>query len=113
MENQNFNDNGKFAKGNTIGGRKKGSLNKSTSEVREFFADILRDNQERIISDLDELDPKERLRFLIDVAKLVLPALKAIEFSNPDDEDKRVHVIIRNNWNGELDEEPQKTVERF
>ena len=56
-------------------GRKKGTPNKSTDELRNVFTSFLTINLETMQSDFDKLDPKDRLSFIERIAKMVLPAL--------------------------------------
>lgn len=65
------NNNGTFAKGNK--GRPKGSLNKSTTEIKRFLIDFLNENKDTIQSDFENLHPSERLRFFLDVVKFIVP----------------------------------------
>lgn len=62
-----------------LNGRPKGSVNKSTAEIRDYFKLLVEGNLTRLQSDLDSLKPTERIRFLIDLAKFVIPTLKAVE----------------------------------
>ena len=69
-----------FEIGNNLGkGRKKGSTNTTTKNVRKAFNELVEGNLENIQSDLDSLAPKDRLRFLIDLSAFVLPKLKQTE----------------------------------
>lgn len=71
------NSDGTFAKGN--GGRKKGSKNKTTAEIRELIHDLVCANIDTIQSDLDKLEPYERLRILTQLITHVLPKAKPID----------------------------------
>ena len=87
MENNNEGrNNGKFAKGNTFGGRTKGSKTKATQNIRETFLKFIEDNLERMQADFDELDAKDRFKYLFEMSKFILPSLKAVEFGNVLDE---------------------------
>ncbi len=55
------------------GRRKKGSLNKSSEELRSIFRDFLSGNIDTVQRDFDCLKPRERLSFIERVAKLVVP----------------------------------------
>lgn len=80
------NSNGRFAKGNTAGGRTKGSKNKITQKIRENFLYFIENNLDRMQEDFDNLEPMERFKVLFDMAKFILPTLKTIEFGNILDE---------------------------
>lgn len=55
-----------------------GVPNRATAEVREYFKLLIQGNLERMQSDLDSLEPKDRLQILIQLSKFVLPQLQAI-----------------------------------
>lgn len=81
------NDNGTFAKGNNVGkGRPKGSKNKQTEDIRQFFIDFVDENKKALQLDFDMLDSKDRFKYIFEMAKFFLPSLKAIEFGNVLDE---------------------------
>ena len=63
-----------FKKGQ--GGRPKGAKNKTTKEVREALSTILSENLDQLQNDIQELDPKTRVKVLLDLAKFVVPTLK-------------------------------------
>lgn len=80
------NNKGQFAPGNNLGGRTKGSRNKTTQKIRDSFLNFIENNLERMQSDFDELDAKDRFKFLFEMSRFILPSLKAIEFGNVLDE---------------------------
>lgn len=80
------NDKGQFAQGNNLGGRTKGSKNKTTQKIRDTYLNFIEANLDRMQSDFDELEPKDRFRYLFEMSKFILPSLKAIEFGNVLDE---------------------------
>jgi hypothetical protein len=57
---------------------RKGIPNKATSEVRKAFQLLVENNLERLQNDLDELEPKDRIKFILDLAKFILPTLQAV-----------------------------------
>lgn len=75
--------NTKFKKGQSgnPGGRPKGTQNKSTTELREFFTDFLNENKEKLQSDFEKLEAKDRLKFIIEISRFVIPSLKSVDFS--------------------------------
>jgi len=66
-------------------GRPKGSANKATSIVRQSFANLLEDNLPQLEQDLAELEPKDRIKLLLDLAKYVVPQLKSTEHKLDED----------------------------
>jgi len=60
-------------------GRPPGSRNKATTEIRDKFQELIESNFEQLEKDLKSLRASERVKALIDLAKFVLPTLKATE----------------------------------
>lgn len=54
-------------------GREKGTPNNATAELRQFVNNFINGNLDRIQSDFDELDAKDRLAFIEKLLKYVLP----------------------------------------
>jgi hypothetical protein len=71
------------------GGRTKGTPNKATAELRERFTSLLESNFDTIQSDLNNLEPKDRIKTLLEISKFVIPTLKAVENTIDFDEDLR------------------------
>ena len=70
--------------GRKFGGRAKGTPNKITSEIREKFTLLVDNNIDRLQEDINQLEPRDRIRLLIELSKFVLPTLKATEIGNND-----------------------------
>jgi len=60
------------------GGRKKGTPNKDTKKLRERISDLIDNNFDTIQADIDQLEPKERLDFLVKLFEYGLPKLQRI-----------------------------------
>ena len=60
-------------------GRPKNALNKTSNAIRTAFQKLLENNIEGIQKDLDSLEAKDRLKFMIDLSSFVLPKLRSIE----------------------------------
>jgi len=60
-------------------GRPKGSKNKSSSEIKRQFAEIIHNNIEQINDDLKTLTPSERIKFILELCKFLIPTLRASE----------------------------------
>jgi len=59
--------------GKKFGGRKKGTPNHTTKELRNLFADFVNANISTLQADFDKLEPKDRLLFMERLARLILP----------------------------------------
>jgi chaperonin cofactor prefoldin len=71
-----------FEKGHSFGkGRIKGSKNASTKVIKETFQQLLEQNLDKIQDDLNELEPKDRLNFILSLAGYVIPKMKATEIT--------------------------------
>lgn len=61
------------------GGRVKGTPNKATAELRERFTSLLESNFDTIQSDLNTLEPKDRIKTILEISKFVIPTLKSVD----------------------------------
>ena len=78
-------DKGRFtSEGNT--GRPKGSVNKSSNEIRETFQLLLENNLEKLQEDLNELEPKDRVKLLLNLSNYILPKLRSIDLQSDIEE---------------------------
>ena len=77
-------DKGRFAEGNT--GRPKGSVGKSNNKIRETFQLLLENNIEKIQEDLNELEPKDRIKLLLNLSNYILPKLRSIDLQSDIEE---------------------------
>lgn len=66
-------------------GRPKGKQNKTTTELKEAINLIVSNNIDKLQSDLDKLEPKDRLVFIEKLFKYSIPPLQAepIEEAKP------------------------------
>lgn len=83
-----------MAKGIKTGGRTKGTVNKVTPEIRNSFENLLSNNLEQLQNDIDKLKPYERIKILIDIAKFVVPQLKAIELTWQNETKERPSFVF-------------------
>ncbi len=84
----------KFQHGNDYGrGRKKGSVNKATTNVRDAFTLLVQNNLEGLQSDLDALSPRDRIKAIAELSKYVLPQLKSIEYKDGDKDNFQPIII--------------------
>ena len=56
-----------------FGGRTKGTTNKTTAELREKFSLLLESNFDKLQKDIDLLEPKDRIKTILELAKFVVP----------------------------------------
>lgn len=56
-----------------MGGRSKGTPNKSTTDLRKWLSGVLNDNRNQFEKDLKMLDPENRLRVLSGLFNYVIP----------------------------------------
>lgn len=70
-----------MALGKKTGGRDKGTLNKTTAEIREKFTLLIECNFNKLQTDIDLLEPKDRIKTILELAKFVLPTLKATDLT--------------------------------
>ena len=61
---------------------REGIPNKTTNEVRRAFKQLVESNLPQMQSDLDSLEPKERIKFMLDMAKFILPQLQSISIDD-------------------------------
>jgi len=67
--------------GQKFGGRTKGTSNKTTTELREKFSLLIENNFDKLQQDIDLLDPKDRIKTILELARFVVPTLKATELT--------------------------------
>ena len=70
-------DKGRFAEGNE--GRPKGIPNKTTTEIKEAFQMLLEDNLPTLQRDISSLEPKERVKFMLELASFIIPKKKSVD----------------------------------
>jgi len=65
--------------GKKFGGRKKGTPNKVTQDLRQWITDFLEGNREQVIQDLQAVEPKERLQFYEKLLQYAVPKMRRTE----------------------------------
>jgi len=63
------------------GGRKKGTPNKDTKQIRDNFQMLVENNMELLDQDIKKMNPKDRVKTVLEMARFVLPTLKSIDLS--------------------------------
>lgn len=85
-------------------GTRKGVPNKSTNEVRRAFQLLVENNLPKMQNDLDSLEPKDRIKFMLDMAKFILPQLQSISIDDlREQEAQGFNVLTINLKNGSDD----------
>jgi hypothetical protein len=74
--------------GKKFGGRTKGAVNKTTSEIREHYQNLISNNLKQLNDDLKSLEPLQRLKIIIELSKFVVPTLKATELTTKEIDNK-------------------------
>jgi hypothetical protein len=87
-------------------GRPKGTPNRVNDEIRKRIVAFLDNDFDNIKADLKKLEPKERVRFYIDLLQFGLPRLKAIEMNVNYDQvsNEDLDIIINLLKNGTINE---------
>ena len=96
------NSDGTFAEGNT--GRKAGSLNRATKDIRDAFTLLIENNIDTLQKDLDSLEPKERVKLLLDMAQFVVPKMKSVDLKADKTETITIDFNESIGWNKTDDE---------
>ena len=83
---------------------REGVPNKSTNEVRRAFQLLVENNLPKMQNDLDSLEPKDRIKFMLDMAKFILPQLQSISIDDlREQEAQGFNVLTINLKNGSDD----------
>ena len=83
---------------------REGVPNKSTNEVRKAFQLLVENNLPKMQKDLDSLEPKDRIKFILDMAKFILPQLQSISIDDLREQEARgFNVLTINLKNGSDD----------
>ena len=64
--------------GNKYGGRKKGTPNRITKELRSLLKDVMYDEIGALQDRLDALNPKERVELLVKLMPYALPKVTSV-----------------------------------
>ena len=96
------NSDGTFAEGNT--GRKAGTPNKATKDIRDAFTLLIENNLSKLQEDLNGLEPKQRVKLLLDMAQFVVPKMKSVDLKADKAETITINFNESIGWN-ETDDE--------
>ena len=79
--------------GKKFGGRKKGTPNKDTKQLREKIEALLTDNWEQINEDLKEVTPKERIDAYTKLLEYSVPKLNRTELKGENSRFTPITII--------------------
>ena len=80
---------------------REGVPNRTTNEVRKAFQQLVESNLPQMQTDLDSLEPRDRLKFMLDLSKLILPQLQSISIDDLREKEIRgFNVLTINLKNG-------------
>lgn len=86
---------------------REGVPNKATSEVRRAFQQLVENNLPQMQTDLDSLEPKESIKFMLDMAKFILPQLQSISIDDLREKEIQgfnvLTINLKNGCNGSDD----------
>jgi hypothetical protein len=80
--------------------RLEGTKNKVQQATRETFKLLLEEQMPQIRSDLAKLEPYQRIRVILDLAKFVVPQLRSIEVI--DEKERKfepINIVFQNEEN--------------
>ena len=86
----------KFEKGNKLGGRKPGSLNRSTEMAKLTLARLANTGLNNITEDLEEIrkkDPAQAAQIYLKLLEFVVPKLKSVEMKVDAEVNHKVEQI--------------------
>jgi len=81
-------------KGSKTGGRKPGSVNKTTSEMKEWVNGLVSKNQKQIVKDLKLLEPKDRVMLFERLLQYVIPKANNVNVSFDQLTDRELETIV-------------------
>ena len=88
-----------FIKGNSGNphGRPKGRPNKIKHEIRESLQAFLESNEATFQATFDQLEPKDKIRYYIDLLPFVVPKLQSTQLQVEDNSEPVVVTINKDN----------------
>lgn len=89
-----------------LGGRKKGTPNKITGDLKEWVSDLLNENRRQFESDLRELLPVERVKILSGLFNYVMPKQQSLSIEEQIDNETEVLTRL-------LSEAPEETIDKI
>ncbi len=90
-------------------GRPKGTINKTSAQLRETITLFLDQNFERIVKDFARLKPRDRVKFYCDLLQYSVPKLQAMQLETEFDKlsDAQLNYIIEDIRNSNAEKQNQ------
>ena len=76
-------------------GRPKGASNKSTETIKRSISMLLENNINTVQTDLDEMQPRDRVNALLQFMKFVIPTQKAVEIDTRTSQEELNEAYIQ------------------
>ena len=76
-------------------GRPKGASNKSTETIKRNISMLLENNINTVQSDLDEMQPRDRVNALLQFMKFVVPTQEAVELDTRTSQEELNEAYIQ------------------
>lgn len=89
----------KFEKGNKLGGRKPGSLNRSTEEMKLTIARAVNNTLSTIQSDLNEIkkrNPEKAMELALKLMEYTMPKMRSVDINGTMDVNAKIQQISIN-----------------
>ncbi len=87
-----------FEKGNSLGGRKKGTPNATTKEIKEAYQMLVEsnlDNMSKWLADVAGDDPKQALELMLKLSEYMIPKLARQEIVGNEGEDLFKNITLK------------------
>lgn len=87
-----------FEKGNSLGGRKKGTPNSTTKEIKEAYQMLVEsnlDNMSKWLADVAGDDPKQALELMLKLSEYMIPKLARQEIVGNEGEDLFKNITLK------------------
>jgi len=85
------------------GGRKPGTVNKLTKDLRSTIGNFLQQNAFKMQEEYEKLDPKDKLAFFEKMIKYSLPALSAVDITTQGESISAREKALNNMTDAELE----------
>lgn len=88
-----------FQKGrNKTGGKKKGSQNKATKDIKEAYQQLIENNLDNLTAWLEKVaakDPEKAIKIINDLSEYVIPKLARSEHTGKDGKDLNTTITFK------------------